>query len=337
MSAEVHADGLLTCLLTCMQPECNENAKSRVAAKVRAQRYVVIVAGQVSWRYRGRKVTNRGPAPSADTGEGAPAGTGAPSVTDTVLLKAGRSVVGQSMDAPYPKTGRAQVEWTFAVAGERQVWDWSGGPPPVRDLGPVRQIPRGRFRSRGVPGRVASAKTGGWVGFESGLEYSLVRRLERDRDIEWIVSQPTRLDAERRHTPDFLDVRRSGRVRLWDVRPRERRDERFEASAEMTRLACADVGWDYVIFEGLEVVEELNLLWLHCHRRQPAELERYRQSVLRDAADASTLGAMLDGPAASPGFVAAFWHLAWCGDIAFDLTQAIAPSTPIVCAGAVRE
>ena len=243
--------------------------------------------------------------------------------------------MGESSDLAILEPGVRQVSWSVRLAGELIRWDWSSGEPPVRNLEPVRRIPRGRFKSRGVPGRVASGITGGWVGFESGLEYSLVRQLERDRGIEWLVSQPVLLDGERRHTPDYLEVRRGGVTRLWDARPRARRDEAFEVAAALTRRACAIVGWEYEVFEGLSEVEELNSIWLYGHRRVPLGFDRMRHGILCDAHNAPTLGALLATSRSRPEYVSAVWHLVWLGEIGFDLSQPITENVVIHCAGDV--
>lgn len=175
------------------------------------------------------------------------------------------------------------------------------------------------------------------MGFESGLEYSLVRRLERDRGVEWLISQPVLLEGERRHIPDYLEVRRSGVTRLWDVRPRPRRDDAFEATAAVTRQACATVGWEYEVFEGLSEVEELNLIWLYGHRRVPLGFDRLRHGVLRDAHESPTLGALLVTSRSRPEYVSAVWHLVWRGEIGIDPAQPITGSTVIRCAGNVDE
>lgn len=67
------------------------------------------------------------------------------------------------------------------------------------------------------PGYYAMARTGQMVSYESRLEMSVLLRLDGDRSVAWVLSQPFRLHwrdqkRARRHTPDFLVVRRDGSI-----------------------------------------------------------------------------------------------------------------------------
>lgn len=105
----------------------------------------------------------------------------------------------------------------------------------------------------------------------SGLEHDLVRLLDRDRSVVWMVPQPCRLifaDGSKvtKHVPDLLVLTRSGDVVVWDARPTRRMDETFLRQSQRTRQACEKVGWSYEVFEGLDEVTRLNQLWLASFR-----------------------------------------------------------------------
>src|SRR5688572_17581573 len=99
--------------------------------------------------------------------------------------------MGQSRDAACPRPARV-VSWTFRFDAVPQVWDWTTGPPDVRALRSIR-APRSTEKSRHIPVQAHSVTLGGPIRLESGLEHDLVRELDRDPDVVWMVSQPARL------------------------------------------------------------------------------------------------------------------------------------------------
>ena len=66
--------------------------------------------------------------------------------------------------------------------------------------------------------------------------------------------------------PDFFVRLNNGDGRLVDVRHPDRVD-RAAAQFGLTRQVCAEVGWQYEIFTGLDPVAEQNMRWLAGYRR----------------------------------------------------------------------
>lgn len=246
-------------------------------------------------------------------------------------------MVTNSSDDPYVDPACVEARWRVVHAGASALWDWSGGEPPVRELEPVRRLSKGRSQARSIPGRAFSLTTCNWVGYESGLEHDLIRWLDRAPGVVWLLSQPVRLEGAVTHVPDLLEVQANGHVRLWDVRPRARMDARFEASSTLAREACAAVGWGYQVFSGHDEVTELNLHWIHGHRRQPYGFDVVAPFVLADCAVPTELAVLLDDARACPEYIAALWHLVWAREIQFDLAQPITAQTSFTALSLVHE
>lgn len=220
--------------------------------------------------------------------------------------------------------------WWFRVVEAAALirWTWSDGAPPVTQLCSVR-LPTSHARSRHIPVRAVSVTTRTTLRLESGLEHDLVRMLDRDEQTAWLVSQPCRIDAgsgrrgDLKHTPDLLSMTPSGHVTLWDARHPHRMDERFRRAAEFTKVACADVGWDYRIFTGLPEVQRLNLIWLGGARRSRPWHTVWTPQILDHVADPSTdatVAGVMSLDDGSGEAISTMWHLLWAGALTADLS-----------------
>jgi hypothetical protein len=166
------------------------------------------------------------------------------------------------------------------------------------------------------------------VWLESGLEHDLLRKCDRDPDVEWLVSQPFRLSwAEPTlgsHTPDLLSVGGDDQVTVWDARRLDEQDGDFKMHADVARRCCGAVGWRYAVFSGLATIERLNLLWLHGFRRRPEWMHLHTELIRRMAggvgASLEDLFACDDGSGELKSVV---WHLVWCGQLDLDLASSI--------------
>ena len=215
------------------------------------------------------------------------------------------------------------VAWFFRSEGKQEVkWDWRS-PPPVERLAPVR-MPRSSASNRHIPATVFSMTNGAVIHLESGLEHDLVRKLDRDPSIAAIVSQPLRLAwTSAKHTPDLLTVRSDGEITVWDVRAPEEQDDDFTYKSDITRDACAAVGWRYNVFAGYDTTERLNLMWLNGFRQRPEWTDRH-ESAIRHAARGgpTTIGSLFARDDGSGELKAVVWHLIWCGVLEVDITAA---------------
>lgn len=227
--------------------------------------------------------------------------------------------------------------WFLSIGrpGFRAEWDWDTlGAPDPRDLLPTRRPTSGDF-SRHIPRRAYSVTTGGPLDLESGLEHDLLKWLDLQQHVTWLVSQPVMLHfpvPERRraviHTPDLLSLHADGSVTVWDARPEERLDELFRVKSGFTAEACRTVGWGYEIFTGLPTPARMNLLWLSGYRRRMPWHARWTD-VLRTMLDRQPLEVQVvraedDG---TGELVSTMWHLVALGIISCDLTRPIREDT----------
>lgn len=227
------------------------------------------------------------------------------------------------------------TEWSFDVGAGLAVWPWKERP----DLSQLRRTrtPRVKAKSGHVPVHAYSVTVGTHLHLESGLEHDLVRELDRQPDVAWLVAQPCmlRLPAKRggrrvEHTPDLLSRHVDGTVRLWDVRPQERQDNDFRLKVRLTIEACDDVGWHHGVFSGMSRVRRVNLMWLHAYRRSmpwyAGSLRLLSEYVQRDG----TISDVLDLDAGGGHVVSAMWHGIWTGQIDCDLDRPLKRTTRIV-------
>jgi hypothetical protein len=110
------------------------------------------------------------------------------------------------------------------------------------------------------------------VPFESLLEREYLMWADFEPDIVAIAGQPLALlwprgtAGHKNHVPDFFVRLRNGNGRLVDVRNPDRLDA-AAAQFDLTRRVCAEVGWDYEIFTGLDPLTEQNVRWLAGYRQ----------------------------------------------------------------------
>lgn len=224
-----------------------------------------------------------------------------------------------------PSDRRLNLTWIFKMAGEATpAWKWAEqGPPPLDKLQPVR-LPYSSKRHRHIPVTAYSMINGAYVPLESGLEHDLLRRVDRDRTVKRIVSQPFTLfwrgGEAGHHTPDLLAWHVDGSVDVWDAKTEDRQSDDFLHDVAITRRACEAVGWRHDVFAGLGKVERLNLLWLHGFRRRPPWADAAQGQICAAAAcTGATLGDLFDRDDGSGELIAVVWHLIWSGVLIVDM------------------
>ncbi|MGB7963285.1 MAG: TnsA-like heteromeric transposase endonuclease subunit [Propionicimonas sp.] len=189
---------------------------------------------------------------------------------------------------------------------------------------PVRAFPSYRGQ-RNWPGLWWFATTGSHVGFESWLERDHVMRLDFDREVVGLASQPFWLfwavDGEsRRHAPDFFVRRRDGSAVVVDCRPDHRIRPRDVQAFEATAAACEVLGWEFERVGSLDPVLAGNLRWL----------AGYRQPRFADPAVGGRLREVFGGPRRLMDGVSlvglpmavlpVLFHLLWRGELSADLS-----------------
>lgn len=244
--------------------------------------------------------------------------------------------MSQSKGAVRPELppNRSEATWWFRSGAQPQPWDWARAAPDPRLLKPIRR-PTSGATSRHNPVRAFSVTSGDYIELESGLEHDLVRLLDRDEGVEWLVGQPLTLSwsvpgaEDRTHTPDLLSVHSLGQVTVWDVkRPEKAISDEFAVDRAATERACAQVGWSYEIFTGLADAHRHNLIWLHSYRRRPTWADRYEAQLVAIADGGCRLERLIE--ASEPERSAVAWHLIWAGRIRVDLTSRLTTATEAV-------
>lgn len=226
------------------------------------------------------------------------------------------------------------TDWCFDLGAGLAVWSWPERPEVTR-LRRTR-TPKVKAKSTHIPVYAYSVTTGTHLHVESGLEHDLVRELDRQQDVTWLVAQPCRLrlPAKRRgrrleHVPDLLTRHEDGTVRLWDARPAERHDDDFTLKARLTADGCASVGWHHEVFTGLAPVRRTNLMWLHAYRRPMPWYAGSLQLLHESLVAGSTIGDILRIDAGAGHVVSAMWHGIWSGQLTCDLDQPFTRATQI--------
>ncbi|ROR55124.1 hypothetical protein EDD41_2378 [Luteococcus japonicus] len=214
-------------------------------------------------------------------------------------------------------------QWVIKTRGALRQWRWCvDGAPPLQEMQPCRDFVA-RALSKHLPASPFCTTTGDLVPVESGLEADLLRAVDCDPAIRWLVSQPLKLrwpDGSH-HTPDLLTVTAHGDVTVWDVRPEHRQDSRFRAVAEKTAEACRSVGWGYEVFSDEHERRRLNLQWLSHSRRLPAGTRSIADQMLAELdSEPVPLRRLFTGSEADLRLRVA-WHLIWTGALDCDLDE----------------
>ncbi|GGM03890.1 hypothetical protein GCM10010129_54290 [Streptomyces fumigatiscleroticus] len=216
--------------------------------------------------------------------------------------------------------------------------------------GPLGVVWSARFECgipvRGFPSFKGQRNFTGWywaatgathVGYESWLERDHVMRLDFDRQVAAVVSQPFRLswrvEGRRRrvsHTPDYFVRHRHGTVLVVDVRPDERIDPEDAAKFAATATACAQVGWGYQRLGVMAPMLAANLRWLAGYRHP---------RVMREAVAFGLRSAFAEGQGLLKGarvvgdpiaVLPVLFHLLWRQDLVVDLESTLLSAASVV-------
>ena len=162
--------------------------------------------------------------------------------------------------------------------------------------------------------------------------------VDRDPDVVWVVPQPCRLRYRpkagrvRPHVPDLLVQLGDGSIVLWDARPEEQRDPKFEEAASVTAKACAEVGWSHKIFTGHDPALRYALRWLSAYR-MPRLWHPPATALLRELlAGGGSVATVLEADRGGGHLVQTMWHLLWRGELTADLTEPITVATALALA-----
>lgn len=110
------------------------------------------------------------------------------------------------------------------------------------------------------------------VGFESLLERDFLMLADHEPDVVGIAAQPFALlwpkgtEGARGHVPDFFIRRSDGGGRVVDVRHPDRLSS-AQWQFDLTREACALIGWEYEVFTSVGEPFGSNVRWLAGYRQ----------------------------------------------------------------------
>ena len=194
-----------------------------------------------------------------------------------------------------------------------------------------------------MPGFYWFATTGRHVPYESRLEMSVLIELDFAVEVTDVAAQPFRLACRRNgkvvnHVPDFFVLLRSGRGQVIDVKPADQVDKPAnQAVFDVTRTACQEVGWDYVVATGPDPVVCANLSWLAGYRRLPADPFGYERLLL-DRCEHPTPVVELVASVGPPALVRpVLFSLLWRQELKVDLARPIASDTLVALRGHRRD
>jgi len=169
------------------------------------------------------------------------------------------------------------------------------------------------------------SQTGKHVWTESRLETRSLMFLDMFTDVVAMAAQPMRIEFDDGtiHFPDFMALHGNGRQMVYDVKPRERINDKALEQFARTQALCTRVGWGYQILVELEPQQRDNVTYLS-HFKHPG----FRP----DDAAISRLLASLDAPSSFleaaraleigslPAARSALLHLLWGGVVITDIS-----------------
>lgn len=211
--------------------------------------------------------------------------------------------------------------WSFDLGGGMVPWVGSA-PPDVRSLRTARKI-SSRSGAGHVPTYAYSTTVDGHVRLESGLEHDLLRDLDRDPDVSWLVPQPGRVRALSANrpgtTPDLLSQTVDGSVTVWAVRPEPKQDEKFWTQVRQAEEACAEFGWSHCVFSGMSPTRRSNLMWLDGYRTSMPWHAAALQKLVSEAGREFSMLVVLEADQGAGHVLSAVWNAIRRGDIVCDL------------------
>jgi hypothetical protein len=159
-----------------------------------------------------------------------------------------------------------------------------------------------------------------------------------------IASQPFWLhwhngERERRHAPDYFVRRADGSAVIVDVRADDRIEPKDAEAFEVTRLACAQAGWEFERVGEPEAVLLANARWLSRYRHPRCLRGSEAERLLEVFAAPGPLMAGADAAGDRLSTLPALFHLLWLQELtaAQMAAELLGPATIVRLAnGGVR-
>ena len=239
--------------------------------------------------------------------------------------------------------GETRLEWLPAAGGPSQISALSSltrHPVDWAATNPIR-VPAFYRGQSSKPGYYWMASLGRHITYESKAERAYLMELDWAGTATGVLPQPFRLHFPRttrpfRHIPDFLTQHADASHEVVDVKGARQQDKPLnKLTFDLTREACAELGFGFTVYAGPTTVTEANLAFLAGYRGPGAGVLDEYLPALVDAveggeptvADATRrlMGAGVM-PAMAPAVV---WRAMWKRLVNCDLLSPLTSSTRI--------
>lgn len=247
-----------------------------------------------------------------------------------------------------------RLEWQPAGGLQREVCtltDFKGLTADVGSATPIR-VPVFYRGQSGKPGYYWMASLRRHVTHESKAERTYLMEADWAGTVTGVLPQPFRFHFPRderpfRHIPDFLVQRDDGTLDVVDVKGARQREKPLNRlTFDLTRKACDELGFSFVVYSGPEAITEANLAFLAGYRGTAASaLDEYlpllvdlvaaEEPQVVEVNERLTRAGVL--PAVAPATV---WRAMWKRLLVTDflspltLTARVRLATPITVGGA---
>lgn len=180
------------------------------------------------------------------------------------------------------------------------------------------------------------------LAFESLLERQALMSFDFDPFVRDMSVQPfafvwPRSEASPRyHVPDLFLRNSDGTGAVVDVRAAGLLDERARAQFDLRAGTCAEIGWDYAVYEELQTPRLQNLQFLSGYRQDrqtpvPAVADAVRAAFRSPARlDDGARDASLLAGCPLAGATSACFHLLWTHDLHVDLDNELTSASTLV-------
>jgi len=211
---------------------------------------------------------------------------------------------------------------------------------PLADASPIR-VPAFYRGQSSKPGYYWMSSLGRHVTCESKAERAYLMELDWAGTATGVLPQPFRLHFPRdarpfRHIPDFLTQHADASHEVVDVKGARQQDKPLnKLTFDLTREACAELGFGFTVYAGPTTITEANLAFLAGYRGPGAGVLDDYLPTLVDAVDAgeppvaAATKRLMDAgvmPAMAPAIV---WRAMWKRLVTCDLLSPLTSATRI--------
>ncbi|MEZ5119617.1 MAG: TnsA-like heteromeric transposase endonuclease subunit [Candidatus Nanopelagicales bacterium] len=249
----------------------------------------------------------------------------------------------QPLGSPLEDGRATRLEWLSRVRQQSQIQALShvrSDGNLLADAIPIR-VPAFYRGQSSKPGYNWMASIGGHVSHESKAERLYLMELDWAGTATGVLPQPFRLHFPRttrpfRHIPDFLTQYADSSREVVDVKgARQQGKPLNKLTFDLTRDACAELGFGFTVYAGPTTISESNLAFLAGYRGPgPAVLDEYLPALV-DAVDGgeptvAEANKRLMGAGVMPAMApAVVWRAMWKRLVTCDLLSPLTSATRV--------